>query len=77
MVAYSTNYYKFFVDGCQRDFVRTERHWYDVTRCYPLTDGSLRDAVKVSDLDVAELVAKSARAKVRKSRIRRFQKEVV
>lgn len=86
MVAYSTNYYKIFENGCQRDFIRTEKGFSEITGCRILTDneianrdGLVPDAVRISDSYIAELVAqnKSTKAKVRRSKIRRFQKGVV
>jgi hypothetical protein len=63
---------------------RTESRFFDITNCRVLTDGVISDgdglvpeARPVSNEFVAEIVAKSARAKVRRSNIKRFQKELV
>lgn len=63
--------------------IRTDTgRWFDIKGCHVLTDGQIPDldglilgAKRVSREFVAEKVAKSARAKVKRSNIRRFQKK--
>jgi hypothetical protein len=53
------------VDNKSHVFIRTEKHWFDIYACSVLTDGSrigcndglIPNAVKVSEEEVAELVA--------------------
>lgn len=66
MVDNSSNCLKLFLNDRQRDFIRTESGWSDVSKCHVLTDGEISnrdglvpDAVRVSDSDVAELFAES------------------
>jgi hypothetical protein len=64
--------------------IRTESRFFDITNRRGLTDGKtlgkdglIPIAKSVSNKCAAEWVAKSARAKVRRSRIRRFRMEEI
>jgi hypothetical protein len=72
----STDTFYARVDNKSHVFIRTESRFFDITDDeVPDRDGLVPDAILVSNETVAELVAKLARAKVRRSKITRFSKE--